>query len=90
MSLAGCRFWSHGFSTQPRQLGDVDRNPPRHVAGEQVRRQFACRLIFERDVGQRLLVGVAQRWLLRLAIGLRKVTAQADPSLIEEGCGYPL
>jgi hypothetical protein len=31
-----------------------------------------------------------KRWLLKLAIGLLRIIAQADPSLIEGGCRYPL
>ena len=31
-----------------------------------------------------------KRWLLRLAICLRRIIAQADPSLIEEGVDTPM
>jgi hypothetical protein len=47
------------FPQQLRQLGDVGRNPPRLVAGEQLARGAPTGLILTIDEGQRLLVGVA-------------------------------
>ena len=41
-----------------RQLGDVGGDAPGVVAGEEVRRRAASRLLLEIDVGQRLPVGV--------------------------------
>jgi hypothetical protein len=42
-----------------QQLGDVRRDPPRLVAGEEVRRRATTRLLFEIGVDERLPVGVA-------------------------------
>jgi hypothetical protein len=35
-------FWSHGFSHQLRQLGDVGDDAPGLVAGEEVRGRMCC------------------------------------------------
>ena len=42
-----------------RQLGDIDGYAPRLVAGQQVCRRAASRLILEIDVGERLPIGIA-------------------------------
>jgi hypothetical protein len=45
---------------QPRQLGDVGRDPPRLVAGEQLGRRSPARLVLEIDAGEFLPAAVLQ------------------------------
>ena len=70
-----------------RQLGDVGGDAPRLVAGEQLRRCAAARLLLEIDVGERLPVGVADDEAppMQLGVGLvdgprRREAALGQPS----------
>jgi hypothetical protein len=47
------------LAQQLRQLGDVHGDALGLVAGEEVRRRAASRLLLEIDIGERLPVGVA-------------------------------
>jgi hypothetical protein len=47
------------FSVQPRQLGDIHRDPPRLVFGEQLGGRSPARLFLEIDIRERLSVVVA-------------------------------
>ena len=59
------RHWILSFALplaqQLRQLGDVRHDPPRIVAGHQLRRAASARLILEIDIRERQSVVIAQR-----------------------------
>ena len=65
-------FMDPRLPQQLRQLGDVGGDAPGLVAGEQLGRCAAARLLLEIDVGERLPVGVADDEAppMQLGVGL--------------------
>ena len=57
------------FAQQLRQLGDIRRDPPRLVLGEELGRRPPVRLIGIIDVGKLLSVRVAYDVVVRLQLG---------------------
>ena len=71
--LVGARGGGRGalvFVQQLRQLGDIHRNPPRLVLGEELGRRPPVRLIGIIDVGKLLSVRVAYDVVVRLQLGI--------------------
>jgi hypothetical protein len=60
---------------QFRQLGDVDGDAPGLVAGEQLSRRSASRLVLEIDIGERSPVPVADDVALSIELGVWIVDA---------------
>ena len=63
---------ARAIAEQFRQLCDIDGNPPRLVAGKQLRCRLAACLTFEIDVGERVPISVAhdEAPSIQLGVGL--------------------
>jgi len=58
---------------QLRQLGDIHRNPPRLIARHEVRRQAPPGFVLEMDVGERVVVGIADNVAILAEPGVRVI-----------------